>query len=85
MQYRQFCKRAAHIIKQGRSYDNTLSNVANLLSVTKTTDYSTESSLQAIIPLSSDTLKDAFIHLGENISDLPDQKNQTVTVDIARR
>ena len=36
-------------------------------------------------PLSSDTFKDAIIHMGENISDYPNVKNQTVTLDIERR
>ena len=77
-------KRAACIIKQGSSYDNILSAVANLLSVTNTTDDSTDSVLQAIIPLSSVTLKDVYFRLGGNISDFPDQKKLMDMVDITR-
>ena len=62
-----YVKRAAHIIKRGRSYDNIIYTVANLLSFTKITDDSNDFVLQAITPLSSDTLKDAFFHLGVNI------------------
>ena len=51
-------KREARIIKRGISYDNILSAVENLLIVAKTIEDSTESILQAIISLSSDTLKD---------------------------
>ena len=66
-----YIKRAAHIIKQGRSYDNILSSVSNLLSVTKTMKDSTDSILQATIPLSFDTLKEAFIHIGGKIINCP--------------
>ena len=55
-------------------FEDILSAVANLLSVTNTTDDSTDSVLQAIIPLSSVTLKDVYFHLRGNISDFPDQK-----------
>ena len=73
------------IIKWGRSFHNIISAVATLISVTKTMENSTDSVLQAIIYLLSETLKGAFFRLGENITDLPDQKNQIVAVDIARR
>ena len=46
-------------------------------------DY-TDSILQDIILLSSDTLK-SFIHMGGKISDLPDLKKLTVVLDIVRR
>ena len=59
----------AHIIKRGSLYDNILSALVNLLSATNTTEDSTESILQYIFPLSYDTLEEAFIHMGENISD----------------
>ena len=68
-------KREYHIIKGGISYGNILSAVSNILSVTNTTEDSTESTLQAIIPLYYDTIKDAFIHMGGNISDFTDLKN----------
>ena len=64
------------IIKQGSSYDNILYTVVNLLSSRKTTEDSTESILKYILNLSSDTLKDDFILMGENISDLPNLKNK---------
>ena len=57
-------KRDDGIIKQGSSYDNILSTVTNILSVTKTTEKPTNSILQAITPLSSYTLKYFFFHLG---------------------
>ena len=78
-------KRLAHIIKQGISYDNILLALANRLSVTKTTEDSTESILEYIIPLSSYTLKYAFTHVGGNIGNFPILKKQTITLDIARR
>ena len=69
-----YVKRASHIINRGVSYYNILFTVANLLSVTNTTEGSTESIIQAILPLSSDTLKDDFIHMGGNIGYLPNLK-----------
>ena len=59
----------AHIIKRGSLYDNILSALVNLLSATNTTEDSTESIFQYILPLSSDTLEEAFILMGENMSD----------------
>ena len=46
---------------------------------------STDSILQAIIPLSSDSLKDAFIHMGGKIIDLLDLKKWTFALDIESR
>ena len=80
-----YVKRGAHIIKQRIYYDNIISTVANLLSVTKTTEEYTESIFKDIISLTYDTLKDAFIHMDGKISDFPDLKKQTVTLDIERR
>ena len=67
-------KRTACVIKLGIYCDNILSVVANLLSVANTMEESTDSILQAIMPLSSDSLKDAFIHMGGKIIDLLDLK-----------
>ena len=78
-------KRAARITKRGNSYDNILSSVANLLSAIKTTKEYTGSILQAILPLSSDTSGGAFIHMGGKISDSPDLKKRTITLEIERR
>ena len=78
-------KRAACIIKQGGSYDNIISAVANLLSATNTTVEFTDSILQSILPLSYDTLKCDFIHMGGNISDFTDLKKQIVSLEIERR
>ena len=78
-------KMEARIIKHGSSYDNILSSVENLLSVTKTTEDSTDSIIQAIIPLYYDTLKDDFIHMGVNIGDFTDLKKQMSMLDITRR
>ena len=69
-------KRVSCIIKQGSSYDNIIYNVVNLLSSSKTTEEYTDSILKAILNLSSDTLKDAFIHMGEKISDLHNLKKK---------
>ena len=68
---------SAHIIKRGSSYDNIVSAVANL-------DYN-YSILQSIIPLYSETLKGAFIHMGVKISNFPNLKKQTVALDIEKR
>ena len=76
---------AAWIINRGISYDNLIFTVANLVSVTKTTEFSAESILQAIIPLSDDTLKGALIHMGGKIIDLPDLKKQIVVLEVVRR
>ena len=76
---------AAHIIKQGRSYDNILSAVTNFLGSANTTEDSTDSILQATHHLSFDTPKDTFIYMGGNISDFSNLKKQTVTSEIERR
>ena len=46
MKQENYAKRAVRIIKRGRSYDNILSAVADLLSVTNNTEENTESILQ---------------------------------------
>ena len=72
---------AACIIKRGSLYDHTLSDVANL--------YSTDSSLQATppppLPIYSNTLKEAFIHMGGKIIYFTDLKNQTFVLEIKSR
>ena len=78
-------KREARIIKRGSSYNNIISDVSNPLSVIKTMEEYTDSILQDILHLSSDTLKNAFIHMGGKITDFSDLKNQTVLLDIERR
>ena len=45
----------------------------------------TESLIQGILYLFSDTLKYTLFLLGRIISDLPDLKKRTVAVDIAKR
>ena len=50
-------KRSSRIIKRGISCDNILSAVANILSATNTTEDFTDSILQAIYPITSDTLE----------------------------
>ena len=75
MKWSNYFKRAARIIKRGSLYDNIISAVANLLSDTKTTEYSTDSILQSILTLSSDTIKESFIHMDENIGDLPTSRS----------
>ena len=79
-----FVKRSARIIKRGISCDNILSAVANILSAKNTTEEFTDSILQAIPPITSDTLKDDFIHMGGNIGDFPNLKKQTVVLEIER-
>ena len=78
-------KKVAHIIKRGRSYDNILDVVSNLLSTTNTTEDSTESILQATPNLSSETLKNYFIHMGGHISELTDFRKLTTALEIERR
>ena len=68
---------SAHIIKRGSSYDNIVSAVANL-------DYN-YSILQSIIPLYSETLKGAFIHMGVKIRKVTDLKKQMVALDFEKR
>ena len=81
----QFCEKENRIIRRGRSYDNIFSAIINILSVTKNMDESTDSILQYIISLSSENLKNDFINMGLNISNLIDQKKEMVTVETARR
>ena len=54
------------IINKGSSYDNIISSVTNI--------DSTESIIQSILPISSETLKEAFIHTGGDIRDFTDLK-----------
>ena len=72
MIWNNYFKREARIIKRGSSYDNILSTVVNLLSVTNNTEDSTDSILQDITYLSSETLNNDFILMGENISNFPE-------------
>ena len=59
--------------------------VVNLVSFTNNMENSTGSILENTTPLSSDTLKDAFIHMDETIRDFPDLKKLTVALKISRR
>ena len=72
-----YVKSSACIIKRGSSCDNILSDVENL--------ESTDSILQSIIPLYSDTLKEVFMHMGVNIINFPVLKKQTVALEIEKR
>ena len=75
----QFCQEGQPASSsEGRSYDNILSALSNLLSSINTTEESTDPILQAVLPLYYDTRKDAFIHMGEKISDFIDLKKKTV-------
>ena len=78
-------KKAPHTIKRGISFENIIYTVANLQGYTKTMKEYTESSIQGILYLFSDTLKYTLFLLGRIISDLPDLKKRTVAVDIAKR
>ena len=80
-----YVKRESSIINWGGSYDNILSTVSNLLSATKTTDKSTDSVLQDVIPLSYGTLKGDFFRLGVKISNFLYQKNQEAVLGITMR
>ena len=70
-------KRAARIINRGISHDNIISAVAKL--------DSNDSILQAILPISSDTLNEAFIHMGGKIRNVPEIKKQMVVLEIEKR
>ena len=85
MKWSNSIKREARIIKRGSSYNNNLSAVTNLISDTNTTEESTDSILKYIIPLSSDTPKYAFYHMGEEINNLPDLKKRTDALEVARK
>ena len=78
-------KISAGIIKLGRSCEKILFAVANLLSITKTTEDSTDSILQAIVPLSSETIKGIFTRMVGNIYNFPGLKKQMFTLDIESR
>ena len=65
-------KRAARIINRGISHDNIISAVAKL--------DSNDPILQAILPISSDTLNEAFIHMGGKIRNVPEIKKQMVVL-----
>ena len=78
-------KKASRTNKRGGSFENILKAIANLRSDTNTTEDSTNSVLQGILSLSSDTLKYDFFHLGGNISECPNLKKWKVAVGISQR
>ena len=78
-------KKAACVTKRGSSFKKLFSPAANLPSNTITTKDHTDSVLQAILPLSTNTIIDASFHLGGKIGELPDFKKQTVAAEITRR
>ena len=77
-----YVKRSSRIINLGRSYDNIIPDVENLLSATSTTEDFFDSILKYILPLSSDTIKYAFIYMGGKIRDFSYPKKQTVALEI---
>ena len=82
MKQYNYVKRAARTFNIGISYDNIISAVANILNATNTMEEYTDSILLDILPLSSDTIKYAFIHMSGNISDLTYLKKKRVALDI---
>ena len=56
----------------------------NILSAVENLE-STDSILQYTLPLSSDPLKEAFIHMGVKIRKFPDLNKQTVVLEIEKR
>ena len=78
-------KKAARITKQWRSFENIISTLYNLWSDTDTINKPTESIIQGIPALSTETLKDTFLHLVGYISDFTDLKKYTVVVNIVWR
>ena len=72
-------------MKQRSSYYNILDAISNLLGVTNTTQDPTDSILKYIIPVCSDNLKDAFIHMGGNISNFTDLKKQKSELKVLRK
>ena len=79
-----YFKRVSRIINWGVYSDNIISTVANILSTTKTMEESTYSILQDIITLSSNTLNDAFFHMGGDNSDFTNLKKRTFALDIEK-
>ena len=80
-----YVKISSRIIKWGSLYDNIIFAVSNLLGANNNTEDSTDYIFQAILPVSSDTLKDAFIHMGVKISYFTELNNWTVALEIERR
>ena len=78
-------KEASRITKQRVSFKKIHSKVANIWINNNTTEDSTESVLQGILVIYSFNLKEYLFHLGGDISDLPNLKNNTVTVEITQR
>ena len=78
-------KNADRITKQWRSFENIISTLYNLWSDTDTINKPTESIIQGIPALSTETLKDTFLHLVGYISDFTDLKKYTVVVKIVWR
>ena len=78
------CKNSAFVNKQGKSFENILKAVANIGSKTNTMEDSNNSILQGAIILSSDTLKDSFLHLRGKISEFPYLQKLTVVTDIVQ-
>ena len=77
-------KKAARITNQMISFDKIIPKVSKIRSDTDIKKKSTEYNLQCILTLSTDTLKDTFIHLGREISELTGLKKRIFVVDITR-
>ena len=60
----QLYKKGSLYLQAIEVFDNIISTLTKIHSDTKRMDSCTESSLKAILTLSSDTLKDTFFHLG---------------------
>ena len=75
-------KKASLVTKLGRSFAELLTETYNLPRGKNTSEDPRKPIFQVLLNLYTDTIKDDFYHIGGNISELSDQKKQTVAAEI---
>ena len=81
----QYCKIGSLNYQARDILWDSISTLEKPLSENETIEDSTGSIIQGILDLYADTLREAFFHLGWNISYLTDLKKRTVAVEIENR
>ena len=75
-------KKSDRVTKHGSFFAKLLESTSELHRDMKTSEDSGEPLLQVPLPLSTNSIKGNFYHLGGKIGEFLDQKKQTVTSDI---
>ena len=78
-------KKAARVTMCGISFVKLLESTLKLTRDRKASYDPINPLIQVLLYLSTDTIKDAFYHLGRNNGELSDQNKQTVAAEIVRK